>query len=87
MAAIRKPRKCDTCGAPLRVYVTIDGKQDMTEDGAVCCKCRQVFKRPTCFERTTLETQTDSKIATTLLKKIPVTKEAVSETVSETLIK
>ena len=85
MAAIRKPRKCDTCGAPLRVYVTIDGKQSMTEDGAVCVKCKRVFKRPVCFDRCTLEAATDPKMVTTLLSKITATKETDSGIVSESI--
>jgi len=86
MAAIRKPRRCDTCGAPLRVYVTIGDKQAVTEDAALCVKCKQVFKRPVCFGKCTLEMATDSKMVTTILKKIAITKEAASETVSEAKI-
>ena len=85
MAAIRKPRRCDVCNAPLRVYVTIGDKQEITENGAVCVKCRRVLKRPVCFDRCTLEAATDSKMITTILSKITVTKETDSGIVSESI--
>lgn len=73
MTAIRKPRKCDKCGAPLRVYVQIGDKQEIVEDAALCVKCKAVFKRPICFDRCTLELNTDSKMVTTILRKIDAT--------------
>ena len=82
MAATRKPGKCDACGQPLRVYVSIGDKQEIIEDAAVCRKCRTVYKRPTCFDRCTLELSTDSKMVMTVLKKIDATVAPVKETES-----
>ena len=73
MAIMRKPRKSDTCGAALRVYATVDGHTlALTETGAVCRKCKVVFKRPVCFDKCTLELNTDSKTVATILQKIEV---------------
>ena len=73
--ATRKPGKCDSCGAPLRAYAAITGSKGeiiATEDAALCCKCKTVFKRPVCFDKCTLELNTDSAMVTTILKKITV---------------